>query len=90
MLTLVRRGRDAATVSSLRAACEALISAPDRVRSVSISGSLPTDHDPSHSILRSAERLARQHGFILDAHLEPGAFGIRFERPSGPTPDDAG
>jgi hypothetical protein len=89
MLTLVH-GRDAAAVSSLRAACEALLSAPDRVRSVSVSGSLVDDRGRSSAILRAAERLARQHGFILDAHLEPGAFEVRFARPSTATPDDAG
>lgn len=79
LILLDGRAAHTAGVTSLRAACDALLAAPDRVISVSVSGRLPED-SATLPILRLAERLAIAHAFVLDLHLEPDTFHVRFRR----------
>ena len=71
------------TVSSLRAACDALAAGSSRVSAVSVSGRLPAD-GPALPILSAAERLADEYGCAVLMRLDGGRFQIRFSRRADP------
>ena len=67
------------TVTSLRAACEALAAGSSRVSAISVSGRVPTDGG-ALPILSAAERLADEYDCAVLMRLDGGRFHVRFSR----------
>jgi len=81
VLTQIDDGAAAArAVASLRAACEVLTAAGDRVSAVSVSGSLPSPGGAITPVLAAAHRLAAEHALAVHIRLDGEAFEIRFSR----------
>ena len=67
------------TVTSLRAACDALAAGSSRVSAISVSGRPPPDGG-ALPILSAAERLADEYGCSVLMRIDGGRFHVRFSR----------
>jgi hypothetical protein len=75
-----RRSDSGGTHAALRAACETLRTAPERVTAVTVTGRLPPLTGSGLPILAAGQRLAAEYEFGVELRLFGTAFEIRFSR----------
>ncbi len=67
-------------LAALRAACEILRDSDEPLTSISVSGRLRNTDLGAMPIVSAAERLAVEHGLVVDLRLDGAAYEVHFHR----------